>query len=358
MRHPTESALRRLLDEPAGVADADRRHVLDCTRCLGQVAEQRRDAERVGAALETPAPVDVKAGWQRLAAAAAAPASPAPARSRPTRPRALLRRPAAAALGVAVVLAGAGTAAANDWLTVFRTEKVAPVGFASADLVALPDLEAYGDITDVSEPRLSSVDDASAAAAASGLDVPRVGDLPRGVTGEPDYQVGSRASATFTFSAEQAAQAAAATGEQLPPVPPGLDGASVRMTAGPGVAEVWESSSGLPALVVARAVAPSADSSGVAFAPVRDYLLSLPGLPVEVAAQLRTFTADGSTLPLPVPTDQVSMRSAQVDGAEATVLTTRDTAFSAVVWVSDGLVTVVAGSPDEDELLTVARELG
>ena len=27
MRHPTEGLLRRLVDEPAGVADADREHV-------------------------------------------------------------------------------------------------------------------------------------------------------------------------------------------------------------------------------------------------------------------------------------------------------------------------------------------
>lgn len=34
--------------------------------------------------------------------------------------------------------------------------------------------------------------------------------------------------------------------------------------------------------------------------------------------------ADGSTLPLPVPADQVTTTSAQVDGVSATVLTTRD----------------------------------
>ena len=30
MRHPTEGVLRRLLDEPAGVPDSDRKHVVDC----------------------------------------------------------------------------------------------------------------------------------------------------------------------------------------------------------------------------------------------------------------------------------------------------------------------------------------
>jgi ABC-2 type transport system ATP-binding protein len=127
-------------------------------------------------------------------------------------------------------------------------------------------------------------------------------------------------SATFTFSAARAARAAAESGETLPPPPPGLDGNAVRLDAGPGAAQVWTSSSGAPALIVARAAAPTAFSSGVPFEQVRDYLLSLPGLPDDVAAQLRTYTADGSVLPLPVPADQVTTSSTEVDGNPATVL--------------------------------------
>ncbi len=93
------------------------------------------------------------------------------------------------------------------------------------------------------------------AAAQSGLDVPEVTDLPRGVTGKPVYQVGRKVTATFTFSAEQAA---AQAGEKLPPPPAGLAGSQVRLVAGPGVAQVGSSFAGVPALVVGRAVAPSA----------------------------------------------------------------------------------------------------
>ena len=90
---------------------------------------------------------------------------------------------------------------------------------------------------------------------------------------------------------------------------------------------------------------------------MRDYLLQLPGLPDGVAAQLRTFAADGSTLPLPVPEDRVTTRPDQVDGVPATVLETRDRSLAAVVWVDRGVVTVVAGSLGDDEVLTVARDL-
>ena len=300
--------------------------------------------------------------WRRLSAAAAggpgrsaaAGRTPPPRRGRA---RAALRRPAVAALAVALVLAGAGTAAANDWLQIFRTEKVAPVSINTSDLVALPDLSAYGTLEVTTEPDVHEVADAQAAAAETGLEVPEVTTLPRGVSGTPVLQVGDQASATFTFSADRAAKAAAEAGDALPPPPPGLDGSSVRLDVGPGVAQVWSSDSGAPALVVGHAVAPTAFSSGVPFETVRDYLLSLPGLPDDVAAQLRTFTADGATLPLPVPADEVTTSSAPVDGAQATVLETRDRTLAAVVWVADGEMTAVAGSLDVDELLSVAREL-
>jgi hypothetical protein len=360
MRHPTEGVLRRLLDEPAGVADSDRQHVAGCPQCLGELAAMREDAALVGAALATQGgtDVDVPAAWRRLAAALPATgAEPAPASARSGRTRGFLRRPVVAVLAFAVVLTGAGTAAASDWLQIFKTEQVAPVSIHASDLIALPDLSAYGELELTGDPNVHEVPDAAAAEAESGLAIPEVGTLPRGVSGESIYQVGDEVTATFTFSAERAAQAAAEAGETLPPVPPGLDGSQVRMVAGPGVAQVWSSSAGAPALIVGRAVAPTAFSSGVAFETVRDYLLSLPGLPEDVAAQLRTFTADGSTLPLPVPADRVDTSSAQVHGQSATVLATRDKSMAAVVWVEDGEVTVVAGSLDTDEVLAVARGL-
>lgn len=356
MRHPTEGVLRRLLDEPAGVADPDRLHVADCPQCLSGLARAQEDAALVGAALVPPDPqeVDVDAAFARLSAGAPA---PAPAASHGGGRRGLLRRPAAAAVAVAVVLTGAGTAAATDWLQIFRTEQVVPVSITTADLLALPDLSAYGELEMSGDPDVHEVPDAATAAAETGLDVPEVADLPRGVRGEPTYQVGSKVSATFTFSAARAAQTAARAGEALPPPPPGLDGAQVRLDAGPGLAAIWSQSTGVPALVVGRAVAPTAFSSGVPFEVVRDYLLSLPGLPDGVAEQLGTFAADGSTLPLPVPADEVTTRTTEVDGVPATVLTTRDRVLAAVVWVDEGVLTVVAGSLDDSEVLAVAREL-
>ena len=108
---------------------------------------------------------------------------------------------------------------------------------------------------------------------------------------------------------------------------------------------------------MARVVAPKVYSSGVPFETVRDYLLSLPGLPPGLADQLRDLSGDATTLPLPVPDELVTSSTADVDGAEATVLTSRDGVFAGVVWVEDGVMTGVAGSLSADELLSVARDL-
>jgi hypothetical protein len=358
MRHPTEGTLRRLVDEPAGVADADREHVAGCPVCLSGLAAAQRDAVAVSAALDTGRPPDVDAAWHRLSHTVAVDerrraTAPAPAR----RWRNRLRSPVVAVVGVAALLAGGGAAAAADWLQVFRTEQIAPVTVTQADLVALPDLSAYGTAQVVEEPGVREVPDAAAAEDATGLTVPQVDELPGGVGGDPAYQVGDRAVVEFTFSAERAAEAAAAAGETLPPPPAGLDGGRFRLSAGPGVAAVWTSGSGAPGLVVARVVAPTADSSGVPFETARDYLLSLPGLPEDLAAQLGSFSGDGTTLPLPVPAGLATSAVADVDGAPATVLTSRDGSVAGVVWVTDGVVTAVAGSLDADEVLAVARGL-
>ena len=229
MRHPTEGLLRRLIDEPAGVADLDRQHVATCQQCLRDLATMREDAELVSSALapHDDSGADVTAAWQRLAQASAStgPARAAAPRAR-RRSRSLLRRPAAAALAFTVVLGGAGAAAANDWLQIFRTEQIAPISIDTAELNALPDLSAYGDVEVTGDGDLHEVSGATAAEAETKLDVPVVAALPRGVTGRPTYQVGEKVSATFTFSADRAASAASETGQTPPPPPAGPPGAA------------------------------------------------------------------------------------------------------------------------------------
>ena len=83
----------------------------------------------------------------------------------------------------------------------------------------------------------------------------------------------------------------------------------------------------------------------------REFVLTTPAL------AHRDLSADGGTLPLPVPAELVTSSTADVNGTEATVLTSRNGLFAGVVWVKDGVMTGVAGSLSADELLSVARGL-
>src|SRR5688572_17831518 len=149
MRHPSDGTLRRLLDEPVGVADPDREHVADCPVCLAGLASAQQDAAASTAALDLPPldDLDVDAAWQRLSQASAddVPA-PVVALAPRRRRRGALRSPAVAAVGVVALVAGASAAAAADWFEVFRTERLEAVTITQADLVQLPDLTAYGTV--------------------------------------------------------------------------------------------------------------------------------------------------------------------------------------------------------------------
>ncbi|GAA1509886.1 hypothetical protein GCM10009677_48450 [Sphaerisporangium rubeum] len=363
MRHPTDGTLRRLLDEPAGVADADRAHVTGCAACLSGLATARQDALAARAALDvefaerTDADADVDAAWRRLSHAVAAEERGAASSASARRWRALLRSPVVAVFGVVVLLTGAGAAAAGDWLQIFRAKQIAPVRAPEAELVQVPDLSAFGRLDVTEKMNVRKVAGPDAARQAAGLSVPRVGSLPRGVTGEPTYHVLGRMSAVFTFSAATTARTAAAAGKAIPPAPAGLDGSQFRLVAGPGLAAVWSRGRPVPALIVGRAVAPVAYSSGVPFAAARDYLLSLGLMPESVASQLRAFGGDAATLPVFTSIDEVTTSTADVGGTPATVIATRDGSVAAVVWVRDGAVTAVAGSLSTGEALSVARGL-
>lgn len=369
MRHPTEGTLRRLIDEPAGISIADRDHIRSCDRCLSTLADMRDDATRVGRALQVPgmdrtsAPgqetVHLDGAWTRLAALVDEPGSAVPVRKATRRRKVSIRRPAVAAAAAVVVLAGAGVAAASDWFQIFRTEEVAPLAFRVEDLNALPDLGAYGRLETSDAPNLRAVPEPAMAEEQTGLEVPRVSELPRGVQGESFIYAGDEVSATFTFSAARAADAAARAGEPLEPPPPGLDGSPIRLVAGPGVASMWmHPTTGIPSLFVMRAKAPTAHASGsVPFDEALDYLLGMPGLPEDVAARLRTFRVGSSRLPIPVPEERFTTSVGDVAGRRATVLATRDRSMAAVVWVEDGVMTVVAGPLSVEEVLDVARGL-
>jgi hypothetical protein len=376
MSHPSDGLLRRAVDEPAAMGDAERAHLAGCERCRDEVAAAIADRDAVATRLtaggepELKADVadvadwtdaDVDAAWRRFSGTleAADPrvtplAGPPPRQAR----RARLRRPLVAVAAAAVVAVGTtAAAAAADWLPIFKPEKVTAVTLDVRDVSSIPDLSAYGDLDVPGGAEPHQVASAAEAAERSGLPVPEVAGLPRGVTGSPQYAVIDRTKARFTFSAAKAREAARRAGHELPPMPAGVAGSVLELQVGPGVVQSWTSGTGIPDLVVLRMAAPVASSEGVSLRTLRDYLLVQPGLPADTAQQLRQVPLDGSVLPIPVPEQYATTHPTTVDGVQATEVALRDGSAAGVVWIKDGLLTVVAGSLDVDDVTDVARGL-
>lgn len=254
------------------------------------------------------------------------------------------RGPIAAALAVTAILAGASTVAATGWVPIFATRSVAPIALEPTELVTLPDLTAYGEVQVDGDLAARVVADASAAAEATGLSLTLPHELPRGVTGDPTYRVVGPLAATLTLA-------------DPPTAPAGLAGARLRLEAGPAVAAVWTGASGIPALVVARAVAPTATTTGASFEAIRDHLVTTADLPDDIADALRTFEPGRGALPLPLPTDRLTSSPIDLDGTPATLVVSDDGTMAAVLVVDAGIATLVAGSLTADEVLTTAGPL-
>ena len=170
-------------------------HVADCPQCLSEVAGMRRTPRSsTRRSRRRRCRSRRRAGWQRLSTAAPAdgvrtvPRRP-PLRAGPA--RACCADRSSPSSSSAPSLAGAGTAAANDWLQIFRTEQIAPLSLSAADLIALPDLSAYGDVEVTGDADVHEVADARPPR----RDRPRRagGDRPAlGVSGEPSTRWAAR----------------------------------------------------------------------------------------------------------------------------------------------------------------------
>jgi hypothetical protein len=375
MSHPPEGLLRRAVDEPAALADADRLHVAACERCAAELAAATADRDAAATALGTllgrsagePDDVRADAAWPRLMSrlhgADAESAGTATVVALPPEPRrtSRFRRPVVAVAAAAVLAVGStAAAAANDWLPIFQPREVAAVTLDVdlLDVSGVPDLSAYGDVAlPPGGIKPDVVPGAAEAEDRTGIEVPRVSDLPQGVTGEARYAVLDQTTVGFTFSAAKARAAAERAGRQLPPMPDGVDGTTLSFRVGPVVVGTWGGGTDMPKLGVVRMAAPAASTDGVSLPTLRDYLLAQPGIPADLAAQLRELPDDGSVLPVPVPTDYATTEKTTVDGVEATSVTLKDGSGGGLIWIEGGRLNAVIGLLSADELRDVARGL-
>jgi hypothetical protein len=362
--------LRRLDDEPLAVPDRVSEHVAACAACSGRRARISEDAARAARLVYVPQLVpDSDLAWARFQRELRQ------ARDRPANRRArtrVRRRPAwlpsvSLRSGLAIGAVGvvvAGTAAAATLTTIFAPTHVAAVPVSRGDLRAITGLMGlgdghalggfagpsgsttvtYGTIRWSSAGRARPVSSRAEASAAAGFPVPLPAHLPTGVGPIQQFIVQPRVRATATFSS--------AAGS--------LAGSSVTLSAGPAVLAAYGGTSGndVPTLAVATMPRPTATSTGASLGQVEAFLLSQPGIPPQLAEEIRLLGDLRTTLPVPVPAG-ASVRSVQIGGWPGVMLADSSNVAAGIVWEDGrGMLHAVAGLLDSQDVLNVARQLG
>lgn len=271
----------------------------------------------------------------------------------------------------AVLLAGVGmvallvTGAAAGSGLLFQPTSVHAVHVSTADLQALSQLQDYGNWSWTQKPQLQMPLSAEQAATISNLAVPKVTSLPNGVSSSVTYAATGQASGVFTFSAAKAASFASASGKTLPALPAGMDGATLKVSVGGAVAEIFgEMGNGstatmaMPDMVVAESSVPVVSSEQVSAVQMEDYLLSLPGVPSELADAIKALKDPSTTLLVPVPMEYANGQDVSVQGASGVLVGDSTGVGAGVIWIKGEHLYVVAGGLKQTDVLKVANSLG
>jgi hypothetical protein len=393
---PDLGALRASIDDAAGTPAPLRDHVLACVACADTLAELQRNAELAAPAIALTAPADppsaaaVEAALTRFEqrrSRLAATVAPAPARPAPTDPIPLPRRRRVARLGtrargVAAGLAAAlmltallvtpgGRAAAAGFLAQFRSQRFQAISLDPAQSSQVADvvdgLVETGVFTGdaarlhgLGEPQ--TVAGLAEASRIAGFTVPAVDSsvLPAGVAHTPQRVLVSPArEARITFDRDRALAYLRSHGRPDAQLPERYDGTRLVVQVPAAVVQQFAGRDGGPALLVGKAgTLGLTTEGGASLDEVREVVLGLPGLPASTVAQLRSIGDWRTTLPLPVPADQVQWRPATVGGAEALSFADQTGRLHALLWQRDGHIWGVAGVLGSSEAKSVADSLG
>ncbi|MFZ0091068.1 MAG: hypothetical protein WAL63_16290 [Solirubrobacteraceae bacterium] len=263
------------------------------------------------------------------------------------------------AVGVVV----AGTAAAASLTTIFAPTHVAPVTLSQSDLQAITAFTGlsdsrvlggfstpsgsttlrFGTIRWSSSGATQPASSLAKAIAEAGFPVSRLAHVPAGVGAVQRFTVQPRVSATVTFNSSAA----------------GVAGSSVTLDAGPAILAEYAGANGtdLPALGVVTMRRPTAVSTGATMSQIEAFLLRQRGIPPELAEEIRLLGDLRTTLPVPVPPG-ATVRSVQVAGWPAVLLADASNAAAGVIWEDGrGMLHVVAGILDSQDVLNVADQL-
>ncbi|HEY4845396.1 MAG TPA: hypothetical protein VII89_06850 [Candidatus Dormibacteraeota bacterium] len=369
MRHLNDGTLRRIYDEPLALTATDQAHFDACPECKARFASIAQAARATTALLTVP-------GFAPEAAAALTSVRARIRTEEAARPPRWYERwldrtsprwrpmatPAVAVLLAATLVTGlAATGAIQSLIRIFEPQTIAAVQVSPSDFANPSAVLDYGQVKWLPDaPKVQQLSDAAVAATQSGLTVLMPASLPQGVSGPVSFGVVSHAAGSLTFDAQRLKASAATKGVKVNPMPSSIDGSTLVVNAGPALVEVWglsgnTSQAQAPTLVIAQTRVPTVDSTGASAADLETYLLSQPGVPPDIAAQVRAIKDPTSTLPLPIPKGLATTEPVQVNGVSGLLI--KAVIGAGVVWVKNGVIYAVGGQLTPDQVLAIATTL-
>jgi hypothetical protein len=391
---PDIGVWRAWLDREDDASQLDE-HLAECPGCRRVVALLREDADHVRDAfamlspgqVSLPSTADVAVArerleWQRRRSVPVL----SPVRSQEPIPMFLTRistpwriaasgLAAAVALSILVSVTPEGRALAAGFLAQFRSQQVTAIEVTpQSQTEIMRTLNALGNLGTVNMPGgqtgrpeaavRSATEQAKTATLAEAstaigfkLETPDPALLPAGIDKTPRVQVMPSSQIRFTFDKTKASNYLKATGHEVT-VPDKFDGATLVVSIPSAALLQYGNGSSKEALIVGQAGELVVDVEGkVKLDEMRDFLLSLPGLPAPVTNQLRQIKSWNQTLPIPVPVDQMNWQSTNFNGNQGLLLNDNSGVGSAAIWYEGGHMYGVAGSLRADKLKAIAESL-
>ena len=279
----------------------------------------------------------------------------------------------AAALMLMLILGttqGRGTAA--EFLAEFRGERLEGVSLSTGQIAdieeTLSELQHLGRISGLdtaAEPQaVASVAEASRSVGFPVME-PDPATLPEGISDIPaEVRVMPAHQVRFTFDREEALAYFQSIGQSDISLPERFDGASLVVNTPPAVlleyrraGQTTDGPLGI-GMLIGQAGVITADAEGdVTLDELRDFLLELPGLSPETAQQLRLIDEWTTTLPIPIPADEIAWERATIAGSPGLLLNDNTGLGSAALWQRDGRIYAIAGAMKAREVQRVADDL-
>jgi hypothetical protein len=335
-----------------------------CPACKAQLAELESNAEFASRAIALLQPADIRQNPAAMLQGSSEVSREPIRRTGFWNGRVRLGLGAAAALAVMLVtaLTPQGQSAAAQFLAQFRSQRLAIVSIDPTQTrLQLPELNRLAIVKGDTRARPEPVSSIAEATQRAGFDVrvPPDTALPATLNSEPRISVLKPNEVRFTFDRARAAEYFKSINRSELQLPDRINGTTLLVDV-PAVAVLEYSSTNrndLGMFVAQAGEVHAGTEGGASLEDLRDYLLTLPTLSESTVRQLRALSDWRTTLPIPVPVEQVLWQQTTVNGVPGYVFANRNGLGGAMIWNSSGRIYGVAGATTQAELERVATSL-